>query len=111
MRLVTKQALIATAAARFRENHQRRDEWIPTASGGDAAAIYAKLSALPAKAEEAEVVSIIGDNRWTENLCDECGEDRAVTVLLGEEIHHPTDMASICLDCLKKAKKLADAST
>lgn len=111
MRVITKQALIATAAERFRELHQRRDEWLPTADGGDAAAIYAKLVALPNGASEEAVTSAIGDNRWTENVCDECGEDREVTVLLGEEIHHPTDMLSLCLDCLKQARRLADAST
>jgi hypothetical protein len=110
MRVITKEALIATAAERFRENHQRREEWLPTASGGDSAAIYAQLNALPANAAEVDVIAIMGDNRWVENTCDECGEDSAVTVLLGEEIHHPTDMASICIACLKKAKKLADAS-
>lgn len=110
MRVITKQTLIATAAERFREAHQRRDEWLPSANGGDAAAIFAALTALPSKASEDDVVAAIGDNRWTENVCDECGEDRAVVVLLGEEPHHPTDMTAICLDCLKKAKRIADAS-
>ncbi len=111
MRVITKQALLATVAERFREAHQRRGEWLPTASGGDASAIYSLLIALPVEPKEKDVIAAIGDNRWTENICDECGEDRAVTVLLGEEIHHPTDMTAICLDCLKRAKRLADAST
>lgn len=109
MRVITKQALIATAAERFRESHQRRDEWLPTVGGGDSAAIYAKLLTLPSGASEDAVTAAIGDNRWTENMCDECGEDRDVTVLLGEEIHHPTDTLSLCVDCLKQAKRLADA--
>lgn len=110
MRVITKQALIATAAERFRESHQRRGEWLPTAAGDDSASIYAKLVALPSGIDEEAITAAVGDNRWTENLCDECGEDRAVTVLLGEEIHHPTDMLSLCLDCLKQARRLADAS-
>jgi hypothetical protein len=110
MRVITKQDLLATAAERFREAHQRGDEWLPTANGGDAAAIYNKLRALPAKANESEYNTIIGDNRWTENLCDECGEDSAVTVLLGEEIHHPTDTVAICADCLKQARRIAKNS-
>ena len=109
MRVITKQALLATVAERFLEAHQRRGEWLPTA-GGDFAAIYSQLTALPVEPNEEAVIATIGDNRWTENICDECGEDRAVTVLLGEEIHHPTDMMAICLDCLKQAKRLADAS-
>lgn len=110
MRVITKQALIATAAERFRDAHERRGEWLPTAEGGDAAAIFAKLTALPKKATEADIVAVTGDNRWTENICDECGEDRAITVLLGEEIHHPTDMMAICLDCLKQARNIGKAS-
>lgn len=110
MRVISKKALIATAAQRFRETYQRRDEWLPTDQGGDSAAIYAKLSALPAKTDEEEIIAIVGDNRWTENLCDECGQDSAITVLLGEEIHHPTDMTAICLDCLEQARRLARAS-
>lgn len=111
MRVITKQALLATVAERFREAHQRRSEWLPTASGDDSAAIYSRLTALPTEPTEEAVTAAIGDNRWTENLCDECGEDHEVTVLIGEEIHHPTDMVSICLACLKQAKRLADAST
>jgi hypothetical protein len=110
MRVVTKKTLIATVAQRFRETYLRRDEWLPTDQGGDSGAIYAKLSALPVTADEEEITAIAGDNRWTENICDECGQDSAVTVLLGEEIHHPTDLTAICLDCLKQARKLGKAS-
>ena len=110
MRVITKQTLIATAAERFRDAHQRRDEWMLTSDGSDAPAIYAKLSALAPDAAEEEITRIVGDNRYTENICDECGEDSAVTILLGEEIHHPTDMTAICYDCLKQARRLADAS-
>jgi 3-polyprenyl-4-hydroxybenzoate decarboxylase len=111
MRVITKQALITTAAERFREAHQRRGEWLPTADGGDAAAIYAKLTALPVDVKESDLTAAIGDNRWTENICDECGEDRDVTVILGEEIHHPTDMTAICPLCLKQARRIAEASS
>lgn len=110
MRVVTKAALIATVAERYREAHQRRGEWTITADGKDAPTVYARLAALPQPVDEATVVAVIGDNRYTENVCNECGEDRAVTVLLGEEIHHAIDMMGICLDCLKQAKRLADAA-
>jgi hypothetical protein len=109
MRVITKHSLIATAAERFREAHQRRGEWLPSAEGSDAAGIYAQLTALPPDPSEEAITTTIGDNRWTENLCDECGEDRAVTVILGEEPHHPTDALAICLDCLKQAKRIAEA--
>jgi hypothetical protein len=111
MRVITKEALIATVAERYRETHQRRGEWTTSPDGSDAPAIYAKLAALPASASEETIVAVIGDSRFTENVCDECGEDRPVTVLFGEEIHHPTDMMALCLDCLKQAKRIADASS
>ena len=111
MRVITKQALLATVAERFRESHQRRGEWLPTATGESSAAIYAKLTNLPTEPTEEAVIAAIGNNLWTENICDQCGEDSEVTVLLGEEIHHPTDMISVCDKCLKQAKRLADAST
>jgi hypothetical protein len=111
MRVVTKKSLITTVAERFRDSNQVRGDWPPSLYNGQAAAIYAQLSALPPKATEGDVIAITGDKRWTENICDECGEDRPVTVLLGEEIHHPTDFTAICLDCLKQAKRIADASS
>ena len=110
MRVITKRSLIATVADRFRETHQRRGEWMLSGEGKDAPSIYAQLAALPPSSSEDAVAAIIGDGRYTENICDECGEDCEVTVLLGEEIHHPTDMMAICLDCLKQARRLADAS-
>jgi hypothetical protein len=110
MRVITKQTLIATTADRFREAHQRRGEWYQTPEGSEAAAKFAKLAALPSESSEEAISAIIGDNRWTENLCNECGEDSAVIVLLGEESHHPTDAVAICLDCLKQAKRIAEAS-
>ena len=109
MRVVTKQALIATVAERFRDAHQRRGEWT-TPDGRDAPAIYAQLAALPATTDEDAVTAIVGDNRYTANVCNECGEDRTVTVLLGEEIHHAIDFMAICFDCLKRANRLADAA-
>ena len=110
MRVMSKQTLIATAAERFRTQHQRRGEWIPTDEGGDASAIYARLAALPKDPSEEAITATIGDNRWTENICDECGEDREITIILAEEIHHPTDAVAICTDCLKQAARLASAS-
>jgi hypothetical protein len=111
MQVVTKASLIATVAERFRQAHQRRSEWLPTATGEDARAIFAALTALPPTADEAAITATVGDNRWTENVCDECGEDQAVVVLLGEEIDHPTDMLAVCPSCLKSAQRLASASS
>jgi hypothetical protein len=110
MRVISKQTLIATVAERFRADHQRRGEWQPTAEGGDASAIYTQLMAFSHAPTEETITAAIGDNRWTENICDECGEDREITIILAEEIHHPTDAVAICPTCLKQAARLASAS-
>ncbi len=109
MLLVTKQNLIATAAERYREAHQRRGEWLPTLDGSDPQAVYAQLRALPATAGAADIQTITGDDRWTMNVCDECGEDCEAVVLVAIEIHHPTDMTAVCTHCLKQALRLAGA--
>lgn len=109
MLLLTKQALIASAAERYREANQRRGEWLPTLDGSDAQAIYQRLKALPTTASEADIAAITGDDRWTANLCDECGEDRESVVLVSIEPHHPTDMTALCTGCLQQALHLAGA--
>lgn len=107
MRLVTKRQLIATAANRFRDAFQRRGTWLPATNGFDPAAIHATLSALPADAGEEAVIAAAGDNRWTANLCDECGDDVPVTVLYAEEISHSTDTVTLCPACLSAGLALA----
>lgn len=109
MLLVTKQLLIQNAAERFREANQRRGEWIVTPDGRDTEAIYQQLRALPSTAGEAEIAAIIGDNRLTVNICDECHEDSESVVVMAIEIHHPTDMVSLCQRCLEQALQLASA--
>lgn len=106
MRLITKRSLVATAAARFRDTYQRRDAWLPAAEGFDPASVYAALVALPADADEAAVVAAAGDERWTANFCNECGQDAPVTVLLAEQIGHDTDSVLLCPDCLETALTL-----
>lgn len=106
MHLVTKQALVATAAERYREAHQRRGEWLPARDGSDPQAIYEQLKALPG-GDDAAVAAITGDSRWTENICDECGEDCDSVVMVAIEVHHPTDMTALCTRCLQQAIQLA----
>ena len=107
MRAISKADLIATAAERFRDAYQRRGEWLPATGGADYAAIFARLQALPPNPPEQAIFAITGDARWTANLCDECGEDRDITVLFAEEIHHPTDSVQLCLACLQAGLNLA----
>jgi hypothetical protein len=108
MRLLTKRSLIHSVAERYRAAYQRRSRWLPAADGSSAEATYARLKALPAGAREEDVAAIAGDARWTANLCDECGEDREVLVVLGEEPHHATDAFLVCTSCLQQALHLAE---
>lgn len=107
MRVIKKSTLLETVADRYRAAHQRRGEWMAAPDGSDPAAVYAKLQQLPPNADEAAVTAIIGDNRYTANICDECHNDVPVTVLLAEEIHHPTDSVTLCTICLAAALELA----
>lgn len=111
MRVITKRSLIATTAERYRAAFQRRGEWMATPDGHDPAALYRQLAALPAEASEAAITALVGDDRWTANICDECLQDKSVTVLLSEEEHHPTDAVLICLDCLTAATEAAQKSS
>lgn len=55
---------------------------------------------------EEHVERIIGNNTWTRNVCDECGNDSEITVQLGEEPDYDSATAKICQECLKKALSL-----
>jgi hypothetical protein len=109
MQIMTKAALIATVANRYRDAYLRRSGWLQPTDGSDPVAIHARLSTLSPNATEAEVLAITGDPRWTANICDECHQDSPVTVLLAEEIHHPTDTVTLCTTCLQQAATLATA--
>ncbi len=86
---------------------RRGGRWVAREGQPSPEAIYQALKALPLHADEEAVASVTGDNRWTQNICDECGADAAITVALGAEIHHATDTAYICLSCLQRAVALA----
>lgn len=109
MLLVTKQALVSTAAERYREANQRRGEWLPVHDGSDPQAIYQQLKALPTGSDPIAVAAITGDSRWTDNICDECGADCDAVVLVAIEVHHPTDITALCTHCLQQALRLAGA--
>jgi hypothetical protein len=110
MHLITKQALLASVAERFREAHTRRGVWLPALDGSNPEETFAQLQALPTTATEEDVNAIIGDDRYTANICDECHLDREAVVLMAIEIHHPTDAVALCPDCLNQAAHLAQTT-
>lgn len=66
---------------------------------------YEKLVALPPNATEAQYLEIVNTS-WTNNKCNECGQDVNITIQLGEEPDYESSTAFICPDCLQKAIKL-----
>lgn len=103
MVIVTKRSQLTTVAARWRATYQRRDEWLPAPQVADTGVVYAALRTLPADADEAQVVALTGDNRWTQNRCHECAVDSEVTVGFAQEAHHPTETTYLCVACLQQA--------
>lgn len=106
MILVTKRQLIDTIAERWRATYSSRGEWLQATPDFDPATIYRQLTALPPGSSEAALLALTGQPWWTQNICDECEQDCAVTVGLGQEIHHATDTKYICVACLEQALKL-----
>lgn len=120
MELRTKRELIAGIAEVFKQRHCRKGlsanppAHLYDAQSGwyryrdfDPKPQYERLLALPKGATEEQVVAIAGTNVWTENVCDECGQDVEVTVILGEEEDYESRTAWICPECLEKALELA----
>lgn len=108
MQVIRKANLIAGVAANWLAAHQRRGEWLRPPGGPDPAAVYQQLAALAPDAGAEAIAKITGDERWTANICQECGQDREVLVAFGaSEVTHPTDTAYICLQCLEASVELA----
>jgi hypothetical protein len=74
--------------------------------------IQARLNQLdPETATAKEVAEIIGNTSWaTEEVCDECGKRSWDVVQLGEKPDYSSSTAGICIDCLRKAVALVEAS-
>ena len=100
---MTKKALIKSAAARYAATFQRRNEWITDRDMSHEKAIHVALEALPPNATHDEISRIVGHDRLTRNICHQCGVDSDVTVLFGQEPHHPLDTRPICVNCLQQA--------
>jgi hypothetical protein len=105
MRVITKQALIATMAERWHATYFRRGRWLPLSSGADPSAIYEQLRELPSTATESDIAAIVGSDYWVKNICSACGQDQPVTVGFTLEVSHPTDETFICQSCIGQAAK------
>lgn len=100
MFITTKDDLVKQLPARWRKAYDSGTY------GADKALILEALEAEPVLAE-ARANEIIGNESWTRNECDECGQDCFATVTVGQEPEYDSATASICLSCLQKAVALA----
>lgn len=53
-----------------------------------------------------EVDTLIGNNSWTSNICNECGNRVKDVVRVGEEPDYESKTSYLCKDCLTKAYNL-----
>jgi hypothetical protein len=108
-KIITKSDLIASTAERYRQRFCIK-------RGNDRAGFGLRLShnehhklLLQATTED-DIEHVIGNRHWTRNQCDECEQDKAITVQFGEEPGYESSTVNVCLDCLKKAVLLASHS-
>ena len=109
MELKTKEQLVRTVAERWKV--QRYVKMLDSAAGWyhpRDEEIHKNLLVLSPEASEQEVTNIVGNDTWTRNRCDECGEDTNITVTLGEPYDYESATATICVTCLYQAQALVD---
>lgn len=95
--LVRRADIVAGIPDRWAEQYR-------TASSADQREITAKLLALKGTEFSAEqCAEIIGSPSWGRNECDECGEDHAVLVRIGEEPDYEARWQDLCTECIEKA--------
>jgi hypothetical protein len=72
--------------------------------------IGARLSALkPDELTPDRINSIIGNNSWTRNTCDECSKDFDVLFRFGQEPDYDERWWDLCANCLQEAANFAAA--
>jgi len=100
MKIITKQHKIDNITKSWYKQYKRY-----MTPGGDKLEIYEKLLKLD-QPTEAEIIDIIGNKSWTENYCDECGEDWEILIQIGQEPDYESRTAKICQSCLRKASDI-----
>lgn len=104
MRIITKREIIKGVLERWKYQYPNENH------GKDKLEITKKLSKLNLSRVSAKRVDeIIGNQSWTRLDCDECQEpvDKVVMFIERNEDEYECNTCELCLDCLKKALKLA----
>jgi hypothetical protein len=103
MELITKKSILELLPYKYATQYPQNSQFFDGSWSDD------KIKLLKAEVPltEERANEILGNNSWTRNKCDECNNDVYATVQLGQEPDYESATANICLDCLKKAVKLA----
>lgn len=106
MMVISERKQVREVAASWQASYGRR-HW---ANDPEKQAIGLKLQALdPETATAAQVAEIIGNESWVKKTaCHECGSADWNNVQLGQEPDYESHTATICLDCLRAAVRLAE---
>lgn len=105
MKKITRQTLANDVAERWHRQY-------PGDTGydidGARSGIGGQLVKLGSNPNPDDVERIVRNTSWTTITCGECGEKKPDVIMeLGEEPDYESSTAYICVDCLKKALKLA----
>lgn len=104
---ILKKDKINNIADRWKRAYFLNGKW---EYGEDKVDIYNKLLNINPLTESV-INEIIGNKSWTNNVCNECGEDVNVLIQIGQDPDYESATACICLNCLNKAVKLAASFT
>lgn len=103
--LITQRDLIRGVAEKWRRQYSKSSYWeTPNATGRTAAQVAARLDALDVEtATHEDVAKIIGNDSWTELICNSCRADCERVVQVGEPDDYESRTANLCLSCARKA--------
>lgn len=102
MNKTTKNDRVDSAIEKYREAYPKPFKFRDGKTSEDT------INALKNEADltEDKVCGIVGNNSWTNLICDECKLDCQELVTLGEAPNYESSTASICKSCLAKALAL-----
>jgi len=103
MNTITKQQKIKQITEHWRGQYFCNGTWKYCKGGAEL--IFNQLRQLGAKATEDKIAAIIGNYSWTQNNCDECGQDSEIVATFTEDAEQVT---YICPDCLRKGLALCE---
>lgn len=107
MKLITSRDLIRKVPERWKAQYCNGGQWGNTLVSGSTKAVYEALVALDLETATADqVAAIIGNESWSRNMCNECGQNVDAVVEIGQPPDYESATAYACGPCLYKATAL-----